>query len=287
MVSQQPQGRSDTIVGTTPQGGASRQGTGNTGSQQGGTAGQDVVQQTQEKAGQAVDQMKDQAGQVVDQAKQQATSQLDSRKNQAVDSLDTVAHALRQTSQHLRESNQAPIAQYADKAAERLEQFSTQMRGKDVQTMVRDVERYARQQPAIFLGGAFALGLLGARFLKSTAQREDDESGGDYRYDRAAMYNRGYGTRTPRYDNYRQNYSGSYRGQYDRGAATGRYGGQYAGGAATGGYGGTTSGYTGGATAGQYGGQTTGSATTGQTGTGGYGTDTGERSWTVRGTETR
>ena len=34
--------------------------------------------------------------------------------------------------------------------------------------MVTQVEQYARRQPAIFLGGAFALGLLGARFLKSS-----------------------------------------------------------------------------------------------------------------------
>ena len=47
------------------------------------------------------------------------------------------------------------------------------MREKDVQAIVRDVERYAREQPALFLGGAFVLGLLGARFLKSTANREE------------------------------------------------------------------------------------------------------------------
>ena len=128
-----------------------------------GAKAQDVVEQTQQKA-----------GEVVDQAKQQATSQLSSQKDRAVDSLGTVADALRQTSKHLRESDQQGIAQYADKAAERVEQFSGQLRGKDVQEIVRDVERYARQQPALFLGGAFVLGLLGARFLKSTAQREDD-----------------------------------------------------------------------------------------------------------------
>jgi hypothetical protein len=246
------------------------------------------VQQTQEKAGQVADQAQQMAGQVVDQAKQQATSQLDSRKNQAVESLGTVAQALRQTGEHLRQNDQGAIAQYADKAAERVEQFTGQLRGKDVQTMVRDVERYARQQPAAFLGGAFVLGLLGARFLKSTAQREDDSEGGGYGGDRGYGYNRNYGyDRRPRYDSYRPgNYSGSYRGQYDRGNESGRYGGQYTGGAATGGYGRTTPGYAGGATTGGYGGQQTGGATTGQTGTSGYGTSTGERSWTVRGTET-
>ena len=144
--------------------------------------------------------------------------------------------------EHLRQNDQGAIAQYADKAAERVEQFTGQLRGKDVQTIVRDVERYARQQPAVFLGGAFVLGLLGARFLKSTAQREDDSEGGEYGGDRGPDYGRGYGyDRRPRYDNYRPGYyAGSYRGQYDRGNESGRYGGQYTGGAATGGYGRTT-----------------------------------------------
>jgi F0F1-type ATP synthase membrane subunit b/b' len=274
MVSEQPQGRraTDTMVGTTPQtGGASRQGSGGAGGQQGGTKGEDVVQQTQEKASQVADQAQQMAGQVVDEAKQQATSQLDSRKNQAVDSLGTVAHALRQTGQQLRQNDQGAIAQYADKAAERVEQFTGQLRTKDVQSMVRDVERYAQQQPAVFLGSAFVLGLLGARFLKSTAQRADDSEGGEYGSDRGYGYNRSYGyDRRPRYDTYRPGYyAGSYRGQYDRGNESGRYGGQYTGGA--------TTGYTGGTTTGS-----TGSTTTGE-----YGAGTGERSWSVRGTETR
>jgi len=167
-----------------------------------GAKAQDVVEQTQQKA-----------GEVVDQAKQQATSQLSTRKDQAAASLGTVADALRQTGTHLRENDQHGIAQYADKAAERVEQMSGQLRGKDVQEIVRDVERYARRQPALFLGGAFALGLLGARFLKSTAQRED--AGGADQY--------GPGT------------DGGYRPGYYSGA----YGSEY------GGYGGTASGQTG------------------------------------------
>ncbi|MGI8856321.1 MAG: hypothetical protein ACR2JW_11265 [Thermomicrobiales bacterium] len=285
MVSEQPQSRkaADTMGGTTSQtGGASRQGSGGATGQQGGMTGQDVVQQTQEKAGQAVDQAQQMAGQVVDQAKQQATSQIASRKDQAVDSLGTVAEALRHTGEHLRQNDQHGIAQYTDKAAERVEQFTDTLRGKDVQTIVRDVERYARQQPAVVLGGAFVLGLLGARFLKSTAQRGDDEQGGGSGYDR------GYGYGGPRYNSYRPgNYAGSYRGQYDRENQGGRYGGQYTGGTTAGGYGGTATEYAGGATTGGYGGQTTGGATTGQGGASDYGTGTGERSWTVRGTETR
>jgi ElaB/YqjD/DUF883 family membrane-anchored ribosome-binding protein len=176
-----------------------------------GAKAQDVVEQTQQKA-----------GEIADQAKQQATSQLSTQKDRAVDSLGTVADALRQTGKHLRESDQQGIAQYADKAAERVEQFSGQLRGKDVQEIVRDVERYARQQPALFLGGAFVLGLLGARFLKSTAQREDDSDGSQYRSDQ-------YGSGP--YGGYRPGY---YSRAYGNRSGRGQYGGQSAGGAMAG-----------------------------------------------------
>lgn len=257
MVSEQPQSRRDTdrMVETTPRsGGASRQGTGGGGGPKSGTKGvsqpqTDMAAKAQETAQDVVQQTQDKAGQVVDQAKEQATNQLASQKDRAADSLGSVAGALRQTGHHLRQNDQHGIAQYADRAAERVEQFTDQLRGKDVQTIVRDVERYARQQPALFLGGAFVLGLLGARFLKSTAQRENDGESGDLD-DRA--YGGGY-----RYDRYRPGYySGSYRGQYDRDEYSGQYGGQY-----------------------------TGGATTGRSSE--YGPGTGERSWSVRGTETR
>ncbi len=260
MVSQQPQSRGGAAPGMAGQaGGASHQGSGGGGQQAGATA-QDVVQQTQEKVGQVADQAKEQAGQVVDQAKQQATSQLSSQKDRAADSLGTVADALRQTGKHLHENDQHGLEHYANKAAERVEQVSGQLREKDVQEIVRDVERYARQQPAIVLGGAFVLGLLGARFLKSTAQREDNGGPSDYRD--------------------RGNQSGGYRpGYYAR-----AYGGRYGGGATPGGYGATTSPATG-ATTGPYSGQHTGGAPTDRPGAGGTGT--GERSWSVRGTEAR
>lgn len=175
MVSEQPQKRSDTMSGSTPKPGGTSQPTSGGDPQRGaGTAPQaqtDVGAQAQE----VMEQTQQKAGAVVDQAKEQATSQLTTRKDQVAESLGTVAGALRESGKHLRQNEQHGFAQYADKAAERVEQFSGQLRGKDVPTMVRDLERYARRRPALFLGGAFVLGLLGARFLKSTAQREEEQ----------------------------------------------------------------------------------------------------------------
>ena len=75
-----------------------------------------LVDQAQDKVGQLVDQAQHTAGQVTEQAKQQATSQLESQKERGVDSLVTVAQALRQTGQHLREQEQG-IPRVANDAA--------------------------------------------------------------------------------------------------------------------------------------------------------------------------
>jgi hypothetical protein len=46
---------------------------------------------------------------------------------------------------------------------------------------MQEAERYARQNPWVFLGGAFAVGLAAARFLKSSAPRPSyGNSSGSY-----------------------------------------------------------------------------------------------------------
>ncbi len=128
----------------------------------------EIVDQAQATAGQVVDQAQEKVGQVVDQAKQQTASLLTAQKDQAADTLYTVAHALRQTGQQLREQDKAPIAGYADQAATEVERIYGYLHGRDVRQIVDDTEGFARQRPAVFVGGALVLGLVAARFLKSS-----------------------------------------------------------------------------------------------------------------------
>jgi len=129
-----------------------------------------VVDQVQQTVGAAADQAKQTTGEVVDQAKQQATSLVAAQKDRAATSLGDVAQALRHTSEQLQGPEQEFIHQYVDKAADRVEHLSDYLRSRDVRDIVSEVEQYARRQPVLFLGGAFVLGLVGARFLKSTSQ---------------------------------------------------------------------------------------------------------------------
>jgi len=131
----------------------------------------EIVDQAQATAGQVVDQAQEKVGQVVDQAKQQTTSLLTTQKDQAADTLSTVAHALRQTGQQLREQDKAPVAGYADQAATEVERISDYLHDRDVRQIVDDTEGFARQRPVVFVGGALVLGLVAARFLKSSKRK--------------------------------------------------------------------------------------------------------------------
>ena len=110
---------------------------------------------------------------MVDRVRDTAAAQLTSQKTRATDTLGSVAAAIRQSSQPLRDSNQAMLADYAGKAADQLEEFSTRLRERDLTELMDDAKRFARRQPALFVGAAFAAGVLAARFLKSSpdAQR--------------------------------------------------------------------------------------------------------------------
>ena len=105
---------------------------------------------------------------MVDRVRQTAAAQLTTQKTRATEALGSVAAAIRQSSQPLRDNNQAMLADYAGKAADQLEQFSTRFRERDLTELMDDVNRFARRQPALFVGAAFAVGALAARFLKSS-----------------------------------------------------------------------------------------------------------------------
>jgi len=113
-------------------------------------------------------QVKEKAGDLAEQARDQVKGNLSSQKTRTSRSLDRVAHALRQTGQHLSEENEPKFGEVATKAADWMEGFAADLRNRDIDSMFREVESFGRQRPAVFLGGAFVLGFLAARFMKAS-----------------------------------------------------------------------------------------------------------------------
>lgn len=128
---------------------------------------------------------------IVGMVRERATSQLSTQKVKATDGLDSIAQAVRQTTQQLRSQDQAAIAGYIDKAADGLEQLSRRLRDKEVDELMRDARNIARRQPALFIGGSFALGILAARFIKSSQRdgaSEYHQRGGETGVERTGAY---------------------------------------------------------------------------------------------------
>lgn len=116
------------------------------------------------------------ASTVAEQAKQTAEVQLSSQKDQAASTLHTLAESIRDGGQRMRDE-QPQIASLADQAAGKIDQASSYIRDHEVRDFVREAEGFARREPLIFLGGAFALGFLAARFLKASSPGGNGRSG--------------------------------------------------------------------------------------------------------------
>lgn len=126
-----------------------------------------------------IDQAKETAGQAYEAVTDKATRKLDEQKSTLTEGLTTVADSVRQVSGNLGSAETdsglaGAAAKYTDTAARRLEDMAGYFENKSVREMARDLESFARRNPAIFLGAAFGLGLLAARFLKSTAPTGQD-----------------------------------------------------------------------------------------------------------------
>jgi len=125
-------------------------------------------------------QAKQTTSEVVDQVQQQAGSKLDRQKDEAAGQLQKLAGAVRHLGDELGGESQGTIAHYAAeygrKAADGIERFTNYLEQNDTKAMVRELENFGRRQPALLLGGAFLLGLAGARFLKSSMASDVSET---------------------------------------------------------------------------------------------------------------
>lgn len=111
---------------------------------------------------------------VAQQGREQAKGQIATQKERASGELQGISQALQKTAEQLREQDQGPIGRYADQASEQAGKLSNYLSERDSEQLLSEAEDLARNKPAIFLGGAFVLGAVAARFLKSSAgQREE------------------------------------------------------------------------------------------------------------------
>lgn len=113
------------------------------------------------------------------QAQSQARTRIERGKQDAATTLSSVATSLLQSGMQLRDGREEVAGEYVERAARQIERAANYVQKADLREMVDQVEDFARRRPAMFIGSAFAAGLLAARFLKSSrtnAQRSGDQA---------------------------------------------------------------------------------------------------------------
>ncbi|AWJ91356.1 hypothetical protein Sp245p_16040 (plasmid) [Azospirillum baldaniorum] len=150
-------------------------------------------------AGEAADAGRDTLG----AAQGRIRSLLETQTDRAADQLGSVANALHKAAEQLNEENNGTAAHYAGQAADRVERVADMLRNSTVDDMVGQVERFARRQPEVFVGAAFAVGFLFARFVKSSGERRFRGASSSHLTGGYARHDRGYSGRDQDHHDYR------------------------------------------------------------------------------------
>ena len=125
------------------------------------------------------------AEQIGEDAKRQGQAYAEEQKRYVSDEMHGAADALHGAADKFREHEQERIARYIDQAATSLDDISSSLRQQDFDQLLNKTQNFAREQPAIFLGGAVAIGFALGRFLKSSARHSESDYWGEQNaYDR-------------------------------------------------------------------------------------------------------
>ncbi len=111
--------------------------------------------------------MKDEARAMWDDATDVARSAASQQQRAAAQGIDNFAGALRAAARNTDGGNGAS-SRVAQTVADGLDRVSSSLKGRDLNSLIRDVEDFARSQPLVFFGAALATGFVAMRFLKSS-----------------------------------------------------------------------------------------------------------------------
>lgn len=108
----------------------------------------------------------------------QAQNILSGQKEAAKSSMMDISSAIRRAADDLDSHEQSQVAGMARSLADGIEDFSQSLSRRNFQDMLSDVQRFARDHPAAFFGGALIAGLAIARFAKSSSDHTGSWSAG-------------------------------------------------------------------------------------------------------------
>jgi hypothetical protein len=130
-----------------------------------------VMSTVQTKGREVTEQAQDKAEEVGRKASLQVRDQVDRRSTEAGEQMTSIAQAMRRSAEELRNQGNETPARLVDQASRKVEMVGVYLTSSDSDTILHDVEDFARRQPAVIAGGAAIVGFALARFLGASSRR--------------------------------------------------------------------------------------------------------------------
>lgn len=118
------------------------------------------------EAEKTAEQLREQSSELGQQARQHGARLLQDQKRAAAGQMTAFARALHRAGDELDQEGYTGAGQYAHWSADRLDRFAHTLDEQEPRSILHRAEQFAREQPAIFIGGAVAAGLALAWALK-------------------------------------------------------------------------------------------------------------------------
>lgn len=117
------------------------------------------------------DRAQDAQQQATQSAQARVREQVDVRSTQAGEQVSATAHALRATSDKLKDEGQDAPARAAEQIAGHAERLGGYLSESDGERILHDVEDFGRRQPLAAIGVGLAVGIAASRLLKASSSR--------------------------------------------------------------------------------------------------------------------
>jgi hypothetical protein len=127
--------------------------------------------QTSEQMSSAAQTAGDAAKKAGEQARHEGMRVLNMEKSAAAHELGKVGSALENAAHKLHE-DRSPIADWADTTARMVQDASHSLSERRIEDLMGTLNSYARQHPALVIGGLFVTGVAVSRFFRATSPEE-------------------------------------------------------------------------------------------------------------------
>ena len=136
------------------------------------------MQQPSNPGGGTTGELRSDAKELGSKAANRLHSELDSRKGAAVSQAQSVSSAIGRTADNLDGHTPDWLKSAFRQGADKIQQFADTIEQKDSRQILDEVQSFARERPALFLGACAAAGFAAARVFKAGGEQQSGQQFG-------------------------------------------------------------------------------------------------------------